>query len=271
MAEISHVISRDVTFGAATHPGNVRELNEDAHLLNPPVFVVADGMGGHRAGNVASRIAVESLCELADSTDFSLGAVDAVIERCHQRIVALDDGTGRAPGSTLVAAIHTEIEGRRYWLIVNIGDSRAYLWSNGRLEQLTHDHTVAQELADSGALDEHELSTHPERHVITRALGAEDQAESAYSLVPVIDGSALLLCSDGVTNEVDDRKLEDLLRAGGSATTLARTIVDSAVWRGGRDNATALVIQVERSEIVADTISYAEPSDDTSPGSRYRR
>lgn len=254
-----------LTFGAATHPGNVRELNEDGFLVDPPVFLVADGMGGHRAGDVASKIVVDSLAELAGSEDIGLAQVDACIARCHARIKALNDGSGRAPGSTLAAAISVQLDGHRYWLFVNIGDSRVYMMVGGCLEQITHDHTVVQELIDAGRITAYEAAHHPDRHVITRALGIDGEAESEYSLVPVHDASTLMLCTDGVTNELHDHVIQSIMLNEKSAEDMAQQIVSEAVLRGGRDNATALVIQVEAAPVCFETVSRSELVVDTIP------
>lgn len=231
-------------FGGCSHRGAVRETNEDNWLMSPPVFVVADGMGGHKAGDVASAIVVERFTELARLGDFEVDAVEGCIAECQQRIALLDDGSGRAPGSTVVAAVYVLKEEAGYWLVVNIGDSRAYAWTESSFEQVTRDHTVVQEMIESGALDALDAARHPERHVITRALGPFDVAAAEYSLIPATGGSMLLLCSDGVSSELADDVLMGILQRGLGAQETAEEVVRTAVDTGGHDNATAVVVEV---------------------------
>src|SRR5262249_24207018 len=163
--------------GAATDVGRLRETNEDAYLVAPPVFVVADGMGGHEDGDVASRIVVEEFARLADAGyDPTRGreAVAAALEASQQRITeyaAPGIGLRRTPGTTGVGALLVEEEGAPAWLLANLGDSRIYAMADGTLRQVSTDHSVVQELVDSGEITAAEAHEHPERHVITRALG----------------------------------------------------------------------------------------------------
>lgn len=258
-----------VSFGGSSHRGAVRSHNEDSWLAEPPVFVVADGMGGHRAGDAASAIVVERFMDLAGTVQVDLDAVQACIYACKREIEALDDGAGSAPGSTLVVAVYVLEGNAGYWLVANIGDSRAYLWVDALLEQVTRDHTVVQELIEAGEIQPSDVPTHPERHVITRALGAMEDSSADFSLIPATGGSTLLLCSDGVSSELDDSILEGIIERGLHAQDTAEQIVDSAVEAGGRDNATAIVIRVQGSTPRVETIDHAEPQD-TLPAARSR-
>ncbi len=166
--------------GAATDVGLLRETNEDAYLVAPPVFVVADGMGGHADGGVASRIVVEEFARLADEGYDPVRGTEviaATLEASQRRITefaAEGDGSAqsaRSPGTTVVAALLVEDDGAPAWLLANLGDSRIYRVADGVLEQVSTDHSVVQELIDSGKITEEQAAGHPERHVITRALG----------------------------------------------------------------------------------------------------
>lgn len=244
-----------LSFGAATHPGAVRKVNEDGWFTAPPIFMVADGMGGHRAGDVASAIVVESFQEMAAVGVIDIASIEACIARCQQRIASLaEPGASNAPGSTVVAAIYIVEDNVDYWLLVNVGDSRAYIWTIDRLDQISRDHSVVQELIDAGELDPRDATSHPERHVITRALGAIQDAPADYSLVPATAGSKILLCSDGVTSELDDEALALLLGSQDDPGRLAAAIVTAAIDAGGRDNATAVVVAIDSGARRDDTL-----------------
>jgi serine/threonine protein phosphatase PrpC len=242
---LSHTV---LTCGAYTHPGHVRSINEDGWLTSPPLFVVADGMGGHSAGDVASAIVVSEFDDLARAGDVRLESITATISNCQARITELSTGAENAPGSTLVSAAYVIEGGLGYWLLASIGDSRAYVWSSAGLEQISHDHSVVQELLDSGAINAAEARAHPERHVITRALGALEDSPPDFSLIPVVGGSRLLLCSDGVTSELSDQAIGDLLAGPGTAHSVAHDLVAAALAAGGHDNATAIVVDVVAEE-----------------------
>src|SRR3954462_1417170 len=171
------------SWGSATDRGFVREVNEDALLASPPVFMVADGMGGHDAGDLASRIAVEEFAQLAGQSAASADDVHACFVRTAARI--RNEFTGGRQGGTTVAGVAvTEHDGGSYWLVFNVGDSRVYRWDGEQLEQVSVDHSVVQELIDLGEIDSGEAETHPERHVLTRALGTGEAPEPDYWLLP---------------------------------------------------------------------------------------
>jgi protein phosphatase len=250
-----------LSYAAGTHPGRVREVNEDSSLVAPPVFLVADGMGGYARGDVASRLVAESFEPLATLADVQPGDVEAAISAAQQRVGALAAEFTTAPGSTLVAATHVLEDGRGYWLLANIGDSRAYLHTEGRLEQISKDHSVVQELIDAGRLTREEALGHPERHVITRAIGALTASQADFSLVPAEPGSRLLLCSDGLTSELSDTAILHILSERMPADRTVLTLIDAAVSAGGHDNVTVVVVDV----------AGAPPREDTSPAPWERR
>lgn len=228
------------SWGSASDRGRVRALNEDSMLAHPPVFLVADGMGGHEAGDVASRLAVEEFAQLAGLTAVDPADVHACFRRAAQRIRAAFE---RREGGTTVAGVALgEHDGLAHWLVFNVGDSRVYRWADGELTQLSVDHSVVQELVDSGVLTSAAAERHPERHVLTRALGTGADPEPDYWMLPARPGDRLLICSDGVTNELPAADLAQVLAGGGDGAATAAALVRLAVEAGGRDNATAVVV-----------------------------
>ncbi|MBZ5739580.1 PP2C family protein-serine/threonine phosphatase [Nocardioides mangrovi] len=240
--------------GARTDVGLVREVNEDAFLAAPPVFVVADGMGGHDGGDVASAIVVEEFARLADEGyDPRRGAevVETTLRTCQERVsefAAAQRARGVDPrfhaGTTVVVALLVEDEEGPKWLLANIGDSRIYRFTDRVLEQVSVDHSLVQELVDAGAITHDDAAVHPERHVITRAIGDPEHAVADYFLLPLSSVERLVLCSDGVTGMVDDETLALLLADSEDPRDAADRMVDAALAAGGRDNATAVVVDV---------------------------
>ena len=238
--------------GARTDVGLVREVNEDAFLAAPPVFVVADGMGGHDGGDVASRIVVEEFQRLADAGyDPAHGGDEAAatLAECQRRIseygaARVASGRARAhAGTTVVAALLVD-DGGPQWLLVNLGDSRVYRFAGGRLEQVSVDHSVVQELVDAGTITSEDAAHHPERHVITRALGGPEPAQADYFLLPLASAERLLLCSDGISGMIGDDEIAAVLAAADDPRDAADQLVERALAAGGRDNATAVVVDV---------------------------
>lgn len=237
--------------GAATDVGSVREVNEDAYLVAPPVFVVADGMGGHENGDVASRIVVEEFAKLADEGyDPTQGpaVVAATLESAQLRIqeYAAEGGPGarRTPGTTVVAALLVEEDAAPAWLLVNLGDSRIYAVTEGVLRQVSTDHSVVQELVDAGQITQAQAAEHPERHVITRALGGPRLEPADHFVFPVEEIQRLLLCSDGISGLVADVEIAELLGDNPDPRDAADRLVAAALRAGGDDNATAVVVDV---------------------------
>lgn len=244
--------SVDLHHGAATDVGHVREVNEDAFLVAPPVFVVADGMGGHSGGDVASAIAVEELGRLAGSSLDSRAGAQAVVSaltRCQARLgdYARRQGHGGRSvhaGTTAVVALLVHDDDGPRWLLANLGDSRIYRLGPDGLDQLSVDHSVVQELIDAGSITPEQAEEHPERHVITRALSALDAPEPDFFSVPLAAAERLLLCSDGVSGMVDDAAIEEVLVGCSDPRDAAERLVAAALAAGGRDNATAVVVDV---------------------------
>ncbi|MFM7551940.1 MAG: Stp1/IreP family PP2C-type Ser/Thr phosphatase, partial [Actinomycetota bacterium] len=229
--------------GACTDVGRLRQSNEDALVLADPVFAVADGMGGARAGEVASAMAVAALYGFAGGADGLVAALEDVNDRIHAAAQA--DGSLAGMGTTATAALVTRDE----LVIAHVGDSRAYLLRDGRLRQVTDDHSLVAELIRRGALTPAEAERHPQRSVITRALGAEPDVEvDVVRLVPQA-GDVLLLCSDGLTGMVGDGEIGRIVGEPGPLPERARELVQAANGAGGEDNVTVVLVRIgERGE-----------------------
>ncbi|MCQ2001818.1 PP2C family protein-serine/threonine phosphatase [Arthrobacter zhaoxinii] len=233
-------------FGYASDRGLRRELNEDSLIAADPIFAVADGMGGHEAGEVASSICVRTL---GDSPivgkhlpEFSAEQLEALIGESDRRI---REATGGRAGTTLTGAVLVREGGKPHWLVFNVGDSRTYRLSSGVLAQVTVDHSEVQELVDLGQITADEALVHPRRHVVTRALGTGNDAEADFWLIPVEPGDRLMVCSDGLTGEVSDTHILQVLTSVPNPQDACSALVQAALRSGGRDNITVLVVDAE--------------------------
>jgi serine/threonine protein phosphatase PrpC len=233
-----------VGWGTASETGPVRSTNEDSVLAHGSVFVVADGMGGHAAGEVASRLVVEEFGRLGEETNQPADVLGA-LARANAAIldVAAKDPSRRGMGTTAVGlALVTEGD-REYWLAFNVGDSRLYRFRDGTLEQLSVDHTEVQELVAAGLISAEGSRAHPRHHVLTRALGTDPApAVDTWMFVPVT-GERFLLCSDGLV-ELPDERIAAVLAEVDDPPAAAERLVAAAIEAGARDNVTALVVQV---------------------------
>lgn len=234
------------SFGACTSTGHVRDHNEDAWLADEDLglWIVADGMGGHEAGEVASQLACDSIRQAVKQGQPLVAAIEAA-----QR--ALDEAIQRGEGSdgmgTTVVALKTD--GSRYQ-VAWVGDSRAYLWHDGQLRQLTHDHSFVQELVDNQAISAEEAEEHPERSTLSRCLGGglDDELQVDEISARFFAGERIILCSDGVSGEISKADFEACLRDHSEAlpSEIAEALVQQALDAGGNDNATALVISAPK-------------------------
>lgn len=244
-----------IKFGAATHVGRVRTGNEDAFIAEPQVLGVADGMGGHQAGEVASAIAVQALRDrLGQGASTVEAAVSAVVD-ANAAIYsnAHNNVEQRGMGTTLTAlVVLNDDEPGRKFVLINVGDSRTYLLRGGRLRRITEDHSYVQELVSSGHISEVEARTHPRRNIVTRALGIESTVRVDTWVLPFVKGDRYLLCSDGLVDEVDDRDIANVLTTTKEPQRAAQALVDAANESGGRDNTTVVVVDVNEGELVAD-------------------
>ncbi|HEY2878918.1 PP2C family protein-serine/threonine phosphatase [Nocardioides sp.] len=244
----------ELHYGVATDVGLVREVNEDSLLADPPVFVVADGMGGHDGGDIASRIVVEEFARLAEIGYDPRRGSDAVMAtlRAGQRRLSeygathrgSDGGRWHGGTTTVVAILVEEDDGGPQWLLVNLGDSRIYRFNRGELYRVSTDHSVVQELVDSGRISEEQAMVHPERHIVTRALGGPDPLDPDFFVVPLAHAERVLLCSDGVTDLLRDAEIAEVLRGNADPRDAAERVVACALAAGGVDNATAVVVDV---------------------------
>jgi serine/threonine protein phosphatase PrpC len=245
-----------------TNPGRKRRRNEDAYVCDPPLFAVADGMGGAQAGEVASSLAAAALKERGDG---DVGGEERVAEliqeanrRVHQR--ALDDESASGMGTTMtVALFHPD----GAISIGHVGDSRAYLHRDGKLEQLTDDHSLVAELVRRGELSPEEAEVHPQRSVITRALGTDPDVDVDTFTVQAAAGDVFLLCSDGLTTMVDVDTITRLLDGNRrDLHTAARALIREANARGGDDNITAVLFEVAEGEPDDRTVESVLDTDD---------
>jgi len=230
------------TFGSRTDIGSVREQNEDSLVVAPPLFVVADGMGGHEAGEVASEIAVEIIQEEApDHPDAD--ELGKAVERANRAIIdASLSGRGRpGMGTTCTAAMLEENK----LVIAQVGDSRAYLMHGGSLSQLTRDHSLMANMIEAGQITPEEARFHPNRSVITRALGNDPDTVPDLYEINVEAGDRLLLCSDGLTSMVEDDDIADILARQADPQKCAIALVNAAIAAGGADNVTVVVADAE--------------------------
>jgi len=242
-----------LAWGRATDTGRRRAHNEDSLVAEAPVFAVADGMGGHAAGDVASDAVVTRLAELADSglveVETILGALEAATEDISHAVDERDLGVG----TTVTGAALTVSAGEPQWIVFNVGDSRVYLFDHNVLTQVTVDHSVVQELVSAGLISATDAEHHPDSNVVTRAVGFNTEPAPDFWSLPVAKGSRLLLCSDGLTREVSELRLRLHLAAELGAGETAQALIDAALAAGGRDNITAIVIDV------VDVTAAAEP------------
>ncbi|MFF2051470.1 PP2C family protein-serine/threonine phosphatase [Leifsonia sp. NPDC058194] len=241
-----------VGVSARSDIGAVRHVNEDGFLAEDPVYVVADGMGGHARGDLASRTAVESLARtLQPGSRPTPDEVVAAIDEANAAVRALsgaDESGAAVAGTTLAGVVRVRVPEKavEQWMVVNVGDSRVYAWDGTALTQLTVDHSAVQELVDAGLITEAQAAVHPERNVITRALGAEDFVDTDTELLPEADRRTFLVCSDGLTRELSDARIAAILAT--QPDDPAGELVEAAVEAGGHDNVTVLVIAPDEAE-----------------------
>lgn len=245
---------------AATDVGCVRAVNEDSYFARTPVFFVADGMGGHAYGDRASQTVAATFDELvpADAPttpEQVLAAIDAA-NTSVQGLVTEADGPGAVAGTTLSGIALTELDEHGadalHWMIFNVGDSRVYGWNGRSLVQITVDHSAVQEMVSLGLITPAEAAVRPDRNVITRAVGSEEAVETDIWLMPARGHQVFLICSDGLTKELDDEQIAHVILEYGAdpdpKLTLAETLVQVAVEVGGRDNVTAVVVESHYSD-----------------------
>lgn len=230
-----------LVWGASTDRGLRRAENEDSFVAAAPVFLVADGMGGHASGALASRRALDAFTDLVGRASVAIDDIERAFRDAVVAVHALE-GPAAAPGTTLSGAIVCSQNGQDYWLVLNVGDSRTYRRGDAGLQQVSVDHSAVQELIDRGELDAADAERHPHRNVVTRAVGAGSEGTPDYWLLPIEPGDRLLVCSDGLTKEVDQVRIAAALEAEASPQAAATRLVHEALVHGGRDNVTVLVV-----------------------------
>ncbi len=234
-----------ITAGAVTDVGRIREHNEDAYLVTERVFAVADGMGGHAAGEIASALAIEAVTELSDLDPIRPDDVVAALVSANDRILASvdDHPERRGMGTTTTGVALVAASGTEHWAVFNVGDSRVYRLRDGELDQLTVDHSEVQELLDAGLITVYEAAIHPARNVITRSIGIDSTCEPDVWVLPPGEDETFLICSDGLSNEVRASDLAAILRAEEDPQVAAERLCEAATDSGGRDNITVVVVR----------------------------
>jgi protein phosphatase len=240
-----------LSWAARSHVGHRRASNEDSVVVASPMFAVADGMGGHAAGDRASAAAVEHLRPRAGITFLDIETLESSLAAAADDIDTLAEGIPVGVGTTVTGAALMLIDELPVFAVFNIGDSRVYSIVGNDLVRVTTDHSVVQELIDAGIIDAEEAETHPESNVITRALGFRDDPRPDVVMVPARAGLRLLICSDGLTKEVGDERIRLHLAAGMPADETAGALIDAALAAGGRDNVTVAVVDVLESPVGA--------------------
>ena len=239
-------VKKSVTlaWSALTDVGHRREVNEDSLVTQSPIFAVADGMGGHSAGDVASKAVVTRLAELGGDSDTTAEAINRALALAVEDMKAGEGVTDLGTGTTVTGVALAIVSDAPQFIAYNIGDSRVYQLSSGVLEQVTVDHSVVQELVDAGRITREEADVHPHGNVITRAVGFHEPPVPDYRVLPLTAGLRILVCSDGLTKELTAYGIRHFLLSNPKAEDAVAALVTAALENGGRDNVTAIVLDV---------------------------
>ncbi|MGN7859820.1 PP2C family protein-serine/threonine phosphatase [Microbacterium sp. 22303] len=254
MSQVSHerevaLASGDtvvLTWAGATDTGRRRENNQDSLLAEFPLFVVADGMGGHAGGEIASQRTIVRLEEAVAAGEITTETIETALVSAVHDITAHPDTTDEGTGTTLTGVFFTLVGDDARWVSLNIGDSRVYLLRDGVLSQVTTDHSVVQELITAGRLSPEEAEGHPYSNVITRAVGVSEALPPDYREFSVQDGDRFVICSDGLTKELTDYGIQHFLGLNPTAGAAVDAMLAAALENGGRDNVTVIVVDVHR-------------------------
>ncbi|GAA3759662.1 protein phosphatase 2C domain-containing protein [Microbacterium kribbense] len=258
--------SLDLAWAAATDVGRRRETNQDAVLAVFPLFVVADGMGGHIGGEIASTSTVDRLRPVAESGTVTPKTIEKALARAVKDIATHPESTDDGTGTTVTGVFLDEAAADPHWVTLNIGDSRVYLVRGGEIGQITTDHSVVQELIAAGRLSPEEAENHPYGNVITRAVGATDSVKPDYVRLDLVDGDRFVICSDGLTKELTDYGIQHFLAEHPDAGDAVAAMLDAALENGGRDNVSIIVLDVTLHR--AGDGDASDSSDSDSSGSR---
>ena len=265
----------DLAWGAGTHPGQIRPDNEDHLHASQGIYVVADGMGGHEAGEIASALAVERIRDVLIAEDLAPTAervVEAISDAngdIFRAAIANPGQAGMGTTVTAIAVIEDPMAGRgapniddndgldldkvtpvvprdqpEALVLANVGDSRTYLYRHGRLRRVTIDHSYVQELVSTGHITDDEARTHPRRNIITRALGIEPDVKVDWWTLPLVRGDRFILCSDGLVDEIADSEISQVLRDNSDPQVAVDLLIEMANEAGGRDNVTIIIVDV---------------------------
>lgn len=227
--------------GAKTDKGRVREQNEDSYGYKNQLFVVADGMGGHQAGEIASAIAVTTILSMDFENQIETELEQAILkanDAILQEVAQHPEWSGM--GTTVAAMVIRD----QTVYIAHVGDSRIYHFTDGRLVQLTKDHSLVAELVKNGEISENEAKFHPQRNILTQALGSRGEVKIEFQSLPLKAGEKFLLCSDGLSNVVDEPTMAAILQINEEPQVLAEKLVACANDNGGSDNITVIVVEV---------------------------
>ena len=233
-----------LSWAARSDVGHRRASNEDSVVVASPMFAVADGMGGHAAGDRASAAAVEHLSPRKGVRFLDVETLERSLAAAADDIDRLAEGIPLGVGTTVTGAALMLADGVPVFAVFNIGDSRVYRFERNELVRVTTDHSVVQELVDAGMISAEDAESHPDSNVITRALGFRDDPRPDVVMVPARRGLRLMICSDGLTKELGDERIRLHLAAGMPADETASALVDAALAAGGRDNVTVAVVDV---------------------------
>ena len=233
-----------------TDTGRIRELNQDFAYRSdagvgtlPNLYVVADGMGGHQAGDLASRCAINSLVSfIRESGEKNpMRLLDSAFHHANTEVLkaASERKEYYGMGTTMVAAAFL----KRELVVANVGDSRLYVWGEGRIRQITRDHSLVEEMVKAGTITRLHARTHPEKNVITRAIGAAESLRVDIFRLPIREGERILMCTDGLTNMLTDQEILSILETEGNMQARIQSLISAANRAGGKDNITALIAE----------------------------
>ena len=232
----------ELRWASVTHTGRRREINQDAVLTSFPLFIVADGMGGHIGGEIASASTVDRLSAVATSGDVTPKSIEKALSRAVKDIAGHPETTDDGTGTTVTGVYLDATTEPAHWVTLNIGDSRVYLARDGSIVQITTDHSVVQELIAAGRLSPEEAENHPYGNVITRAVGPSNGVTPDYVRLDVIDGDRFVICSDGLTKELTDYGILHFLAENADPADAVDAMLQAALENGGRDNVTIVVL-----------------------------
>jgi PPM family protein phosphatase len=250
-----------LAWASRTDVGKVRKVNEDSVLARPGLFIVADGMGGHAAGDIASQLTIQSFdSAMSEPTLLPIGELAGVVSSANAAVIEQSVILGReGMGSTVVGAAVVDNGGDAAIVVFHVGDSRCYVLNDGQLRQVTHDHSHVQELIDSGDITDVEALTHPHRNVVTRAVGIEPAVLADFLVLGDNPRQRLLLCSDGVSGDVHLDALEYILLTEDSVDDAADEIMRRTLSGKAKDNASVIVVDVEREPTVNYDVDLTGP------------